>query len=124
MDGMPVTEAQYDDIVLLINNLQIKEVTREYLLQLIQEKQNGNREAGDDLCMMGKLLLLTKDITPEQYGQIMIFARSRQDDEQKRLIITFARRRNGQGGGRPSGSGLPEMWKKLKQWLRGFFSLE
>ena len=102
------TGADYENIKAIIDSLNVHEVTKKVMLDWAWRKENGDEEGGEALCKMAKALRQTNSITPEQHA----------------LIITFARRRNGQGGGRPSGSGLPEMWKKLKQWLREFFSLE
>lgn len=103
MDGMKETTAGFDDVINLIEGLKIAETTKQGILEMAQEKKNGSREAGEKLCHIAKMLRLSKNITWEQYAQILV----------------FAQKKNGQNERQKSDNGI---WRKLKCWLKEFFS--
>jgi hypothetical protein len=96
---MKETKADMADIIDIIDGLKIAGGNKQYLLDLVQEKKKGNEKAGDMLCKAAIMLHRARTITPEQHMQIIVFARQK---EQK-----------------PSDNGI---WRKLKCWLKEFFS--
>lgn len=99
MDGMKETKADMADIIDIIDGLKIARGNKQYLLDLVQEKKKGNRKAGRTLCKWAIMLRKTKAITAEQHAQIIVYAW--QKEQQK------------------SDNGI---WRKLKCWLKEFFS--
>ena len=99
MDGMKETKADMADIIDIIDGLKIAGGNKQYLLDLVQEKKKGNREAGRTLCKWAIMLRKTKAITAEQHAQIIVYAWQKEQ--------------------RPSGSGL---WTRCSAWLKRFFS--
>jgi hypothetical protein len=99
VDGMKETKAEMADIIDIIDGLKLDGGNKQYLLDLVQEKKKGNREAGRILCKRAIILRKIKVITAEQHAQIIVYAW--QKEQQK------------------SDNGI---WRKLKCWLKEFFS--
>jgi len=74
VDGMKETKADMADIIDIIDGLKIAGGNKQYLLDLVQEKKKGNREAGRTLCKWAIMLRKTKAITAEQHAQIIVYA--------------------------------------------------